>query len=347
MAPKVTLRQIATEVGVSTTAVSNVLNNKPCRVSTEVREQIKSTAQRLHYVPNQIARSLVKRRSNSLGLIVPDLEVDYFASIAKHFEIRCRELGYSLLITNSSDGPANDAKLVDILLHQGVDGIFLLPSDDITLNGVLVESVRNLPIPLVLVDRTLEGVECDEVLYDSETGGYLATRHLIDSGHRRIACIVNASRSRSGRLRLEGYRRALGEAGVRFCEDYVIDSEYDIEEAYRKTRRLEELDVTGIFASSDAIAVGLLRRLYDEGYQVPRDYSVVGYDDSIANLLFNPKLTAVEQDVGQLTEKAVSLLMRRLDETGDEPEGRRPESIVFRPKFHYGKSVRVIVERRG
>ncbi|HIY52003.1 MAG TPA: LacI family transcriptional regulator [Candidatus Olsenella avicola] len=342
MATKVTLRQIADEVGVSTTAVSNVLNNKPCRVSTEVREQIKSTARRMHYIPNQIARSLVKRRSNSLGLIVPDLEVAYFASIAKHFEVLCRELGYSLLITNSSNNAGNDPKLVDVLLNQGVDGIFLVTSDDLVRNHELIDKIKSLPVPLVLVDRTLAGIACDEVLYDSEVGGYLATKHLIDSGHRKIACIVNSVHSRSGQLRLAGYRRALDEAGIEFNRDYVIESDYEIETAYRAAGQLRDSDATAVFASSDAIAVGLLRRMYDSGHQVPRDRSVVSYDNSVANLLFNPKLTAVEQDVGQLTERSLDLLVKRLNESDAEAEARVPESVILRPGFHYGKSVRVI-----
>ena len=130
MAAKVTLRDIAREVGLSTTAVSLVLNDRPCKISEESRRRIKEVARRKRYIPNQIARSLVTRRSQTIGLVVPNIESRFFSSLARRLELGCRERGYVLLITNSDDSADNDAALVRLLANRGVDGIFVVASTD-------------------------------------------------------------------------------------------------------------------------------------------------------------------------------------------------------------------------
>ncbi|MBM6700676.1 LacI family DNA-binding transcriptional regulator, partial [Bifidobacterium pullorum subsp. saeculare] len=126
MAKKVTLKQIAHEVGLSPASVSLVLNNRPCRISEENRRRIKEVAAREHYIPNQIARSLVTRQSKTLGLIVPNIESRFFSSLAKNLEQRCRAEGYALFITNSDGIPENDVELLNLLVTRGVDGLFLV-----------------------------------------------------------------------------------------------------------------------------------------------------------------------------------------------------------------------------
>ena len=204
---KVTLKDIAREVGLSPASVSLVLNNRPCRVSEENRRRIKEVARRKHYIPNQIARSLVMQQSRSFGLVVPNIQSRYFASLANNLEILCRERGYLLLITNSVGSSESDAELVRLLVNRGVDGIFLVVSDEFTTDKELIDDLTQLPVPLVMVDRFIDGVSCDRVRYDNELGGYLATDHLLRHGHRRVACIINPD-SNTGRLRLAGYRRA-------------------------------------------------------------------------------------------------------------------------------------------
>ena len=216
MANKVTLKQIAQEVGLSPSSVSLVLNNRPCRISEENRKLIKEVAARNHYVPNQIARSLVMRESRTLGLIVPNIESRFFASLAGSLEKRCREDGYALFITSSGGSADDDLELLRQLVTRGVDGVFLVVGDEFSDDRALREEVSHLPIPAVMVDRAIEGLECDKVMFDHEMGGYMATRYLIEQGHRRIACLVNARRSNTGRKRLAGYERALREVGLAY-----------------------------------------------------------------------------------------------------------------------------------
>lgn len=312
MAARVTLKEIAHEVGLSPSAVSLVLNDRPCRISEENRRRIKDAAVRLRYTPNQIARSLVTQQSRTFGLIVPNIESRFFSSLARNLEVRCRERGYALFIMNSDVSSEHEEELVRLLVNRGVDGLLLVTAHELDADERLMESLNTLPVPLVMVDRFIEGVACDRVRYNSEMGGYMATGHLLEAGHRNIACLVNTA-SHTGRARLAGYRRALREAGVEPSDAYVFESDYYITEAAHAAAGILETDATAVFASSDNIALGVLKCLYAHGKRVPRDYSLVSYDNSAADALFEPALTAIEQNVGQLADEALSLLYARVE----------------------------------
>lgn len=318
MATKVTLKEIAQEVGLSPSAVSLVLNDRPCRISDENRRRIKEAAARKRYVPNQIARSLVMQQSRTLGLIVPNIMSRFFSSFARNLEVRCRERGYALFIMNSDGKTENDADLVRLLINRGVDGIFLVAAEEVSPDPLLMEQLEAGIVPVVMVDRSIENAPGDKVRFDSELGGYLATKHLLDEGHRRIACVVNTA-SHTGRDRLAGCRRAFAEAGAPFSEDLVFESDYYIADGCRAAERIVASDATAIFASSDNIALGVLKCLHAHGKRVPRDYSLVSYDNSAADALFEPALTAIEQDVEELADHALELLLARVEAKDGTP----------------------------
>ena len=337
MPAKVTLKDIAREVGLSPTAVSLVLNDRPCKISAENRQRIKEVARRKRYIPNQIARSLVTQHSQTVGLIVPNIESRFFSSLARRFERGCRARGYVLLMTNSDDASDNDAELVRLLANRGVDGLVVVPSDERAAEGALAATLSQLPVPFVMTDRLIAGVVCDKVAFNNEEGGYLACSHLLDAGHRRVACIVNTS-SQTGSERLAGYERALAERGVAFDGRLVLESDYYIQDAYAAAEGLLATDATAVFASSDNIALGLLRLLYERGLRVPRDYSVVGYDNSAVDVLFEPALTSIEQNVDELADAALELLFRRIEE-GAEGELGECETRVLTPRLVRKSSV--------
>ena len=315
MAEKVTLKTIAREVGLSPATVSLVLNGRPVRVSDENRRRILDVARRERYIPNQIARSLVTQHTQTLGLIVPNIESRFFSSFAKMLEMKCRRRGYALFITNSDNSTSNDADLVRLLVNRGADGIFIITSDEVEASKQLIADLEQLPVPYVMVDRTIDALDCDKVTFNNELGGYLATKYLLDHGHRRIACMVNTA-SNTGYARLNGYVRALGEKGLELDQSLVLTSDYYIPDAYLAAQQLIRVNATAVVATSDNIALGLLRYLYERGLHVPRDYSVVGYDNSISDALFEPALTSIEQNVDELSDAALSIMFRRLGERG-------------------------------
>ena len=328
MADKVTLRDIAQEVGLSTTAVSLVLNDRPSKISEENRRRIREAARRKGYIPNQIARSLVTRRSQTIGLIVPNIESRFFSSLARRLELGCRERGYLLLITNSDDSAANDAELVRMLANRGVDGVLVVASTADEGTGALAGALASLPVPYVAVDRRVQGLSCDRVAFNNEAGGYLACRYLLDAGHERIACIVNVS-SDTGRERLVGYERALRERGIEPDPALVLPCAYYISDAYEVASDLLATDATAVFASSDNIALGLLKCLYEQGLRVPRDYSMVSYDNSAADVLFEPALTSIEQNVDELAAATLDVLFRRIDESERGELGESEERVLM------------------
>ncbi len=309
---KVTLKEIAREVGLSPTAVSLVLNDRPNKISAEKRKLIRDVARKKGYVPNQIARSLVMQHSQTLGLIVPNIVSPFFSSLARELEIRCRAAGYALFITNSDDRSENDLELVRQLINRGVDGIFLVVASEPPCEGLL-SLLKTLPVPFLLVDRVIPGFDCDRIGFDNQQGGYLATRYLLSYGHRRVACLVNTE-SGTGQARLAGYSQALAEKGLEVDPTLIFKSAYYIADAHEAARALLASDATAVFASSDNIALGLLKRLYEENLRVPRDYSVVSYDNSAADSLFEPALTSIEQNVAELASGAIEIMMARLGE---------------------------------
>ena len=230
-------------------------------------------------------------------------------------EMKCRRRGYALFITNSDNSTSNDADLVRLLVNRGADGIFIITSDEVEASKQLIADLEQLPVPYVMVDRTIDALDCDKVTFNNELGGYLATKYLLDHGHRRIACMVNTA-SNTGCARLNGYVRALGEKGLELDQSLVLTSDYYIPDAYLAAQQLIRVNATAVVATSDNIALGLLRYLYERGLHVPRDYSVVGYDNSISDALFEPALTSIEQNVDELSDAALSIMFRRLGERG-------------------------------
>lgn len=334
---KVTLKDIARGVGVSPSTVSLVLNGRYVRVSDAKRQVILDCARQKHYVPNQIARSLVSRRSDTLGLIIPNIESRFFSSLAKHLEQRCRKAGYALLIVNSDDAPENDVELVRLFVNRDVDGIFLVAAGGLAPDPALAEMLSSLPVPFLMVDRVLEGVQGDSVSFDNVLGGYLATKHLLEQGHRKICCVANMQEG-TGRKRVQGYEKALREMDVVPEHTLELQSRYYIPDAYHVGDAVIATGATAVVATSDNIALGLLKRFLERGLHVPEDLSIVSYDNSAADVLFEPALTSIEQNVNELSEAALSLMTERLKGTLP-PE---PKACPLAPKLVCKDSVRAL-----
>ena len=338
MAEKTTLKDIADEVGVSISAVSRVLNGGTGRISQEKRKLILKVAERRHYLPNQIARSLVVGKSRSFGLIVPSIESRTYTALTRSLEEMCRARGYGLFITNSSDKPEMDVELVNLLVERGVDAIFLVPSNDAGLTTALRDRLEQLPIPLVMTGRYIANYACDRVYYDNELGGYLATKHLIELGHRRIACVASTETSNTGRARFRGYVKALEEAHLSPEPNTILMARYTMKSGYEAGKKLVSTDATAVFAGSDYIALGIRKAYMEAGLVVPDDMSVVTFDQSESDFLFEPQMTAMIQDMEVLAFYALSIVSERLEGEGSSD----PVEIVLPPDLKLGGSVRDI-----
>lgn len=347
---KITIKDIAREAGVSTAAVSLILNNRPCRITEEKKNLVREVAENLHYVVNQAAKSMVTSKSHMLALILPDIENTFFSSLAKQIENSCRRKGYSLIIASSDDIGRNDRNLLRTLESQGVDGIFfIMSSESYEQEKELVKQLNLLTMPYVQVDRTLKKLDCSRVRFNHEYGGYLAVRYLLEQGHRKIACVYKDDKMGNAHSRLDGYLKAMEEYGVPVREEYLQKGDYHLESGYAAAEQILKTEATAAFVCNDMMTLGFLKKLYEEGKKVPEDFSIVSYDDSLKNYLLEVELTTVAQDIGMLAECACKLMFEELSGKVDFCQGGGPDNqktlhpeIVLEPQLRVRRSVRRI-----
>lgn len=332
---RVTLKDVAQKSGFSITAVSLVLNNRPCNLKEKSKEKIRETARLLNYSPNQIARSLVTQESRMLGLIIPNIKDRFFSLLAQSLEERCRQDGYALVIASSNDQSDEDSALLRMLINRGVDGMFIVVADEMHQSDELLSilSAEN-SVPFVMVSRAYKDFKCDKVGFDDELGGYLATKYLLEKGHKEIGLIVNTKTSYSGQKRYRGYIKAMVEHRFPIQREYVVESTGSSLNGYFSMKKLLGTGVTAIFVAGDNMAIGVLKCLNEQHMSVPSDYSLVSYGNIYADLLFKPTLTSVDEDIERLSDEAFLTLMKRRA----EPQGD-PQDIVLVPKLSIGKSV--------
>ena len=268
------MRDVAERAGVSVTSVSHVINEtRP--VSYELRERVLAAMEELGYQPNRLACSLRSGKTQTIGMIVPDSADPFFAEVARGIEDTAFENGYSLILCNSDANLGKEAFYTDVLVEKQVDGILFLAA------GLSTERILDLQqrgMPVVVVDRELPGAHVDLVVTDNAGGGWSATRHLIDLGHRRIGYITAPSDLTLSEYRSTGYRKALEEAGIAADENLVVRGDFDFKSGYRAARQLlaNDKQPTAIFASNDIMAIGAICAAVESGLQVPQDLSVVG-----------------------------------------------------------------------
>ncbi|SHH05075.1 LacI family DNA-binding transcriptional regulator [Virgibacillus chiguensis] len=309
---KVTIKDIAKKAGVSPSSVSLVLNDRPSRISDQKKAEIKQIAKELNYTANQIARSLVTKQTKTFGLIIPDIENIFFSSLAKHIEMQCRMHGYTLIIVNSNDQFENDIALLDLLLSRAVEGIFLIPASESWLKKPeLIEKLKQLTVPYILLDRVFSDLSCDKVWFDNEYGAYIAVKYLLENGHRKIACIASSSFI-NGQFRLNGYLRALKEFNIPIDYNNIVTGDYKKESGYLAGQKIINKDVTAIFITNDMMALGFIHSIYEKNKKIPDDYSVISYDNTIYPYLFGVELSSVKQDVKKLSETAFKQLFQKI-----------------------------------
>ena len=341
---RATLKDIAEATGYSISSVSLVLNDRPNRISAGSREKILQAAKRLDYHPNQAAVSLITRRSNIIGLIVPDITNMFFAQVAKGAETRSSELGYSLVLCNTNDEPEKDLEYLGVLLDRGADGILLVSSYQPGIERKPLDGKKLLSEkPVVLVDRNADRLadsgRYSGVFSDNELGAYLATKHLLSLGHKKIGCITGPMAAASSKNRLFGYIRALQEAELPFDNSLVREGNYRIDTGFEFGSQLIDAGASAIFAFNDMMAYGVYRAAGEKGVSIPDDLSVIGYDDLPFSEIAEPPLTSVRQGAYNIGVEAVNAIVRQID----APQ-KKPEMLTLRPELIVRKSVKQIDE---
>ena len=325
------ITDVAKLAGVSPATVSRWLNGS-IRLPPATAERIRHAVGELRYQPHAQARRLSRGKADAIGIIVPDIANPFFVLLAGEAERVAVAAGYDVLIWSSRNLIERELACFDRLAAGYIDGLLLITNhaDD----GRLAERVAASPRRVVIVDEDVPQTAVPKIFVENERGGYAATRHLIDKGHRRIAHIGGPSGVMSAIERARGWRRALAESSIALPEGWHIFSEYEIEPARADAAAIFALSPqpTAVFAGSDAIALGVMYQARERGLAIPAELSLVGFDSMPITELLGPPLTSVGQPIDGLGRLGAERLVAIIEGTavaGNE-ETRLPVSLVER-----------------
>ncbi len=318
----VTIRDVAKEAGVSAATVSRVINNTS-NVDLRKKEKVMQAIKKLGYKPNEVARSLSNKKSNNIGLLLPNITNPFFNQITEAVENTANECGYKIILCNTHDDPLREREYIDSLIFSQCDG-FIVISD----SAVLDEFTLKYDIPAVALDRYVSHDQRRSLKYpivttDNYAGGRLAASHLLECGCARMAHIGRPEGSKLAELRARGFGDVLKENGMDF---FNVTCPFSYYEGLIAAERLFESypNVDGIFAGNDMIAFAVITVAFNKGIRIPEQVQLIGFDDVLFSRLVTPALTTITQSIGLLGRNAAELLIKKINR-----ENVANEVIVF------------------
>lgn len=323
------MKRIARELGVSVTTISKVLNHH-ADIGEATRARVLARVEELGYHRNAVARSLTLRRTHTLGVLIPDLMHSFFVEIVAGLEAVVSARGYGLLLCASGEDAGKERTALDMLRARQVDGI-VLATANATGNTAQLKDLARTGTALVMIDRDDHPrVQCHRVLTDDVEVGRLATAHLIATGRRNVAHITGPHITHAQR-REEGYRKALGAAGIRVRERWIEEGGFMDADGYRAMQRLltARRRPDGVFAVNDPAAIGAMRAIWDAGLRVPEDIAVVGAGDVAYSDLIRVPLTTVRWSKRDVGRRAAELILDQID----EQDGATPQRVIVAPEL--------------
>ncbi len=331
MDKKTTIKDIARRANVSHTTVSRALNNKS-RIKSETKEKILSIAKQLNYRPDFIARSLVMKRTKTLGLVITTIANPFYTELSQGIETMAINLGYNIILCSTNYELSAEKKYIDMLESKGVDGIIFTSAHmgDPNIIGLAEEG-----FPIILVNRrTYHSSVREKVDYigvDNIRGGFLAVEHLIKLGHERIGVIGGSSESSVGYERLEGGKKALATYGLEVIGDYFLEGDFLRGSGYQGGKRFLEMDKppTAIFATNDYMALGTYQAIMEAGIKVPEEIALIGFNDIEFTSMKGIELTTIGQKKYEMGALAVKTLVERIEGRKSGP----PEEIILDPEL--------------
>ncbi|MCQ6559461.1 LacI family DNA-binding transcriptional regulator [Paenibacillus mendelii] len=305
----VKIKDVAERAGVSVTTVSRVLNGEKY-VKDELKERVNQAIAELGYSPSQIARSLVRKKTNLIGVIVPDLTSSFYSTILSSIEETASSNDYNLLVCNIIEDIDKETKYLNVFKEMRVEGIIIMHEK---INPEIRNFINTIQTPVVFSSVKPADQNFISVIIDDYKGAYDATAYLIKLGHERIGFIGGDMRDvTSGQNRYTGYRNALSDHGVKMIYELIRFGDYKVNSGYQLMGEL--LDglnpPTAIFAVSDDMALGAMNCIHDRGLKVPDDISVIGFDGSQLTELVRPRLTSMEQPIHDMGRVTVETIMK-------------------------------------
>lgn len=329
-----TVKDVAQAAGVSAMTVSRVIRGVGS-VSDPVKGRVLAAIQNLQYRPNINARSLKHQHSYSIGLIVADIANPFFGTMAKGMEAEVYQRGYNLIVSNTDGDPKREEEHLSRFLEEGeAAGVALVTAGQSLKKLATLEAMG---FPVVLVDNLLPGTNFDAVATNNFRGGYMATKYLLQLGHRRIGIITGPMSEHSAAERLRGYKAAMEEQGLKVDPKGIWPGDYQQEKGYQGTTELllSSFNPTALFVCNNLMSLGALEAIRELQLRVPEDVSVVGFDDSEFLALTNPPLSTIGQANYEMGAKAAQFLLERI-------EGKRTEqkALLLEPRLMVRHSCR-------
>lgn len=308
---QITIKDIARILGISPSTVSRALKDHP-DINSDTKKAVNELANKLKYQPNAVALSLKNSRSNTIGIIIPEIVHYFFSSVISGIEDIASQRGYTVIICQSNESFDREVANAKALLSHRVDGILISVSKQTnTFNHF--QNLQEGGIPLVFFDRIAPEINADQVIIDDIEASYDATRHLIENGCKRIAHFAGPQSLLIGRNRLQGYINALTEAGLPVDNRLIIQA--DTFEKARNTVGLmldSGIVPDGIFAVNDMTAIGAMQTIQKRGLRIPEDVSIVGFSDGYLSGVTDPHLSSVDQHGYEMGTMAAEMLFKRI-----------------------------------
>lgn len=327
MKKKITIKDIARLSGVSKSTVSRVLNNSP-GVKEETRKKVLEIVKKYDYAPDIIASGLVKKRINTIGVIVSDITNPYYSVLVKGIEDICRTYGYGLLLCNTDGRITEEVKHVKLLIQKNVDGIIFASSK---LESPALNIMRDNVEYFIFVGRLPSNYEeYNYVVVDNFLGAYMAVNYLISLGHKKIAYLSGTWNTWPNIKRFEGYRKALEDNGLEVERKYVFNGDFSLEAGYNIGMKVLNMKnrPTAIFCANDMSAIGFLEACWELGFKIPEDISVMGFDDIPLSSFRNIQLTTISQSIYDQGAFAGKILIEKI-----QNKNKEKTQIVLPPKL--------------
>jgi LacI family transcriptional regulator len=321
MKRKITLKQIARELDVSISTVSKSLRNS-LEIGEETRLKVQAFAKFYNYKPNNIALSLKNRKTKSIGIIIPEIVHYFFSTVINGIEQVANENGYSVVICLSDDSFDKEVLNMEMLANGSIDGFIMSLSKETQYKGDFhhITEVINQGMPVVMFDRVTNDILCDKVIIDDKAAAYEAVQSLIDNGRKKIALVTTVDYVSVGKLRTDGYEKALLDNGLPFNEDLIIKIE-DVDTCeITISQLLQDRAFDAVFAVNELFAVTIIKTANKMGLKVPEDLAVIAFTDGIISKYSTPSITTVSQSGEKMGNKAAKMLIERLEAGHDDDE---------------------------
>lgn len=331
---QVTIKDIARELGISPSTVSRALKDHP-DISAETKKAVNELADRLNYQPNIVALSLRQKKTNTIGVIIPEIVNTFFSTVISGIEDVAYEAGYNVILAQSNESYQREVTDMKALFNSRVDGMLLSLSRETT-NFDHIESIISKGVPIVLYDRFYSNPNMSKVIVDDYVGAKEAVLHLIEQGCKRIAHLEGAPNLIISKDRLRGYQDALSEANMEIRENYtIVCPNNSFEEGQRAAQKLLSLPhpPDAIFATNDPMAMGAILAIKEKGLSIPDDVAVVGFSNYFFAQITDPSLTSVDQPGFEMGQEAARLLIRQIEAKDKDEEDLAPETKVLKTKL--------------